>query len=94
MNRERARELLPIIEAFANGEEIQVNSDVLGWTSYTELSFNERAEDYRIKPKPREFWISNFPEGDSRSNHRTVYDGKGPPHRSTQWIKVREIEDL
>lgn len=68
MNRERARELLPIIQAFADGKDIQFrqeddNPEYDGsWLSLPkseELIMTFPADDYeyRIKPKPREWEI-------------------------------------
>lgn len=58
MNRDRAKELLPIITAFANGEEIQCRwSDFPdeNWYSTTLIPAAQdgsRPVEYRIKPKP------------------------------------------
>ena len=68
MNRNRAKELLPIITAFANGEEIQCRNQN---SSESRMVFVEnefpRFEieyyEFRIKPKPREFWINIYPSG-------------------------------
>ena len=57
MNRERAKELLPIIQAFADGEDVQ--SDRIGeryvWRDRDE--FVGTGLHWRIKPKPREWWM-------------------------------------
>ena len=53
MTREKAKELLPIIQAFAEGKSMQrvnslgVRSDVTG-----DVLFYYNPEDYRIKPEP------------------------------------------
>jgi len=66
MNRERAKALLPIIQAFAEGKAIQFRWEGLnGYNSWNDLPEDERmtvtfpAEDYeyRIKPKPMEIWM-------------------------------------
>ncbi len=58
MNRERAKELLPIIEAFANGEEIEEQYEDSEWRELDGwLVADANAYKYRIKPKPREFVI-------------------------------------
>ena len=62
MNRERAKDLLPIIEAFADGKDIQVlyprfsaaAGDTERWADTDDITGKG---DYRIKPVPREFWI-------------------------------------
>ena len=57
MNRLRAKQLLPIIEAFANGEEIECRSnDTREWVTDSEHTWTTYMQ-YRIKPKPREGWI-------------------------------------
>ena len=52
MNRERAKELLPIIQAFADGETIQIEMKPGVWEDLVlkDVSFNDSVE-YRIKPK-------------------------------------------
>ena len=57
MTRENAKALLPTIEAYANGETIQFlarGKDI--WEDLDHPSFLA-GENYRIKPKPREWWI-------------------------------------
>lgn len=58
MTRERCKELLPIIQAFADGKVIQVRAHMEDkWEDADNANFYERNE-YRIKPEPREFWIA------------------------------------
>lgn len=55
MNRQQAKELLPIIKAFAEGKTIQYchgDSDWIDIASYSALSFSDDTSKYRIKPKP------------------------------------------
>ena len=55
MTREEAKELLPIIQAFAEGKIIQYKNFLGEWTDIKEnegLSFICPPSDYRIKPKP------------------------------------------
>jgi len=72
MNRERCKELLPIIQAFAEGKAIQFRLEGLnGDNSWNDLPEDERmtvtfpAEDYeyRIKPEPMEIWVHVFRDG-------------------------------
>ena len=56
MTRKEAKELLPIIHAFANGETIECSSDINSDKWYQvdkddELKFDRPAEFYRIKNK-------------------------------------------
>ena len=54
MNRQQAKELLPIIQAFAEGKAIQsryINGSNT-WLNDNNLSFGDGVE-YRIKPEPK-----------------------------------------
>ena len=59
MTRENAKLLLPIIEAYANGETVQGKCDMAddGWIDLEQPAFEGALGYYRIKPKPREWWI-------------------------------------
>ena len=52
MTREEAKELLPIIQAYAEGKTIQF-LDGGKWLDLCESDFYEPPERYRIKPEPR-----------------------------------------
>ena len=52
MNRDQAKQLLPIIQAFAEGKETQFYSEVLEqWEPLHNPSFSEHPSRYRIKPE-------------------------------------------
>lgn len=57
MNREQAKELLPIIQAFAEGKTIQVKSSDGLWYGREgencEFNFNADPQVYRIKSEPK-----------------------------------------
>ena len=56
MTREQAKELLPIIQAYAEGEIIQYKNFLDEWTDIEEnegLSFICPPSDYRIKSQPK-----------------------------------------
>ena len=85
MNRTRARELLPIIEAFANGEDIQCRCHTdKQWVDFRASEEMECLHDvdYRIKPSPREFYLIKDKNGDWHTTQRR--NPNGP-------IKVREV---
>lgn len=52
MNKERAKELLPIIQAFAEGKTIEYSYDG-NWIEYKNFNFIDKAENYRIKSEPK-----------------------------------------
>ena len=54
MTREEAKELLPIIQAFAEGKVIQFKSSITNeWRDFNEPAFNGLPDNYRIKPEPK-----------------------------------------
>lgn len=56
MNREEEKNLLPIIQAFAEGKKIQYRNHSDEWIDIKEnegLSFISHPSDYRIKPEPK-----------------------------------------
>ena len=91
MDRQRAKELLPIIEAFANGEDIEIECGV-GWIGAAEqIDLSNRviaASEYRIKPKPREFVLEMNTDGTVRN---ILEAGEAPWFDNAVHIKVREV---
>ena len=54
MRREEAKELLPIIQAFAEGKDIQCKDEVKNkWIDTEILELVPLSSKYRIKPKPK-----------------------------------------
>ena len=54
MTREQAKEILPIIQAFAEGKVIEIFDDEIGWAVEKENpKFDLNPKFYRIKPEPK-----------------------------------------
>ena len=53
MDRKKAAELLPIIQAYAEGKVIQINQSFSGWEDSNEPLFNGDPSVYRIKPESK-----------------------------------------
>lgn len=53
MDRQQAKELLPIIQAFAEGKTIQVREDIDWCYLGNETDFDLSPQRYRIKPEPK-----------------------------------------
>ena len=65
MNRQQAKELLPIIQAFAEGKQIEkrdVGSFNCEWKETKLPAFNPAVFDYRIKPEPKYHPFANADE--------------------------------
>ena len=63
MTPERAKELLPVITAFAEGKKIQYRHRgavvMSGWGDADMAVFSDDC-DYRIKPKPRRVFVNEY----------------------------------
>lgn len=94
MNRTEAKDLLPIIQAFAEGKEIEFRSKGFDeeWKKVNEIpGLSYSSFDYRIKPKPKyrpfkdadECWqemLKHQPFGWLREKKRNVYTQIGFMH--------------
>lgn len=60
MNKDNAREYLPLVQALAEGKVIQFNSQYYGWTDTDWIYSEQPVERYRIKPDPREIWVNHY----------------------------------
>lgn len=91
MNRERAKELLPVLEAFVNGDDIQFRpyqynptiEDTPGWSDLPKdervtMTFPCDDYEYRIKPKAHEGFVH-------------IDDFHTGCHGKKDCIKVREV---
>ena len=52
MDRNQAKELLPIIQAFAEGKCVETKTGS-GWVNMKNMSFAGKPKLYRIKPEPK-----------------------------------------
>lgn len=56
MTKETAPQYLPLVQALAEGKTIQKRK-FDKWEDDLFPDWTEAAEDYRIKPEPREYWV-------------------------------------
>ena len=87
MNREETAKAIEVMQAFVDGAEIEVDHPEMGWiVLHDEPSWDWLEVNYRIKPKPREFWLAG--DDNCRDGSWRVVPGSGMGA-----IKVREILD-
>lgn len=58
MNKDNAKDYLPLVQALAEGRVIQIEIDGV-WVDGKEFQFVDKPWEYRIKPEPREIWVVN-----------------------------------
>lgn len=79
MNKDNAKDYLPLVQALVEGKVIQWRSHAGNWEDSRELSDAWGAENYRIKPEPKEIWINFYDSGYIGKPHSTqseAYDAR------------------
>lgn len=61
MNKQNAKDYLPIIQAWAEGKTIQFRQSS-GWKDINEdeVAFALPPHHYRVKPEPQEVWVNKI----------------------------------
>ena len=92
MNRERCKELLPIIQAFAEGKTVQFQQiGMTGWMDDGDDVSFEISGEYRIKPEARVVFLY-----DSKGDPTDVWLGGWPTENTIKQeglVKFREVLD-
>lgn len=84
MNKDTARDYLPLVQALSEGKVIQYkyqkSDKSYEWMDLeSSVDFCMPADFYRIKPEPREVWINRFPDG---HDGLTWYETEEAAHRA------------
>lgn len=62
MNKDNAKDYLPLVQALAEGKVVQQVFEFCNgefrWSDVSELDTSLPADAYRIKPEPREIWVN------------------------------------
>lgn len=103
MTREEAKELLPIIQAFADGKTIEIYDGEWNTIPFEDPHFDCKPSCYRIKPEPKyrpfktkeECWnemLKHQPVGwlKSKKNGRFSYQKNNIGHISYETLIVNE----
>lgn len=90
MNKENAKQFLPLVQALADGKVIQAKQ--FDGTFYDVLApeFNMQPGDYRIKPEPRRIWVNEY-EGAGIA-HKSKEDATTEAHGHAKRIAVEYVE--
>lgn len=77
MNKDNAKDYLPLVQALADGKQIQSQLGLrLEWRDTNHPDFSMSPEQYRIKPEPKEIWMNRYPNG----AHFGPFDSKQDAH--------------
>ncbi len=96
MDRERAKELLPVITAFSEGSDVQWRrSEDSPWQTYagedSSVTFASGGE-YRIKPEPFECWVNVYNDGCICAHSTKKKAKRGTANTSGRTVHMREVE--
>ena len=90
MNQETAKQFLPLVQALADGKQIQMkHSSKDEWLDVDRPSFIGNVTSWRVKPEPRE-WVLHKCSINGITTARGVV-GCGANY--SEYIRVREILD-
>ena len=87
MTKEEVKELLPIMQAFAEGDEIQYRNNYNEWIDVKTgegLCFERDSSCYRIKPEPK---YSPFKSQEECWNEMLK-------HQPLGWLRSKRIKDI
>ena len=91
MNREEMKKMLPIIQAYVDGKEVEYyNEHEDEWVSFDReysffITFYDKPEDYRIKPEPK---YRPFKGTEECWNEMLKHEPFGwLKHQSSEWLK-------
>jgi hypothetical protein len=93
MNREQAKKLLPVIQAFADGKDVQCrDKGCVGWADVDRPVWSY-GMDYRIKPEPREWYMVLDHRGLLVEAYDTLQGANDRRDGGAGWeaIRVREV---
>jgi hypothetical protein len=63
MNKDNAKDYLPLVQALADGKTVQLSDGNGGWIE-GEIDFQYPVSEYRIKSELKEVWITEYPNGE------------------------------
>lgn len=95
MNEDNAKDYLPLVQALAGGKviqaKLQVGMDQFGWRDCEgDISFHGLAENYRIKPEPREIFLALDDEDLAYWDEARARSVAGPDGKVSRYREVIE----
>lgn len=103
MNKDNAKDFLPLVQALAEGKTIQINDgseSLPEWRDLVDVSFSHHRILYRIKPEPREWKASVVTSAAKMKGLATSYENgdlvaydAGDEEMGYEVIRVREVTE-
>lgn len=91
MNKDNARDYLPLVQALADGKPLQVKT-VNGWDDIQSgVSFCYAPEKYRIKPEPKEVWFNQYEHDVTRGPYVSKEEAENYAGNFAKQVRYREV---
>lgn len=92
MNKDTAKDFLPLVQALAEGRVIQIKWSDGQWHDSEHLYFVHERDRYRIKPEPKDIWLNEYPDGfcSAHASERAATDNKGKSGVTRRYREVIE----
>lgn len=93
MNKDNAKDYLPLVQALSEGKVIQGRMAYSGrWEDMPEeFDFSGPAESYRIKPEPREYWSNRYSSGGEVYGYESEESAKNDADPGAIQVRYREV---
>lgn len=92
MNKDNAKEYLPLVQALADGKTIQFKSYISSeWLDASTPTFTEPAFMYRIKPEPIELYLWYHVQSGSTCDVKSTDKEIDWTSQGFRKIKVKEV---
>lgn len=90
MNKDTAKDYLPLVQALAEGMIIE-HKGRAGWYTVDEPSFDFPPEQYRIKPEPKEAWFNRYEHGEIHGPYASREDAEHCAGNFATQVRYREV---
>lgn len=91
MNKFDAKDYLPLVQALVDGKTIQYKLGENSWSTGGEVDFTLPANQYRIKPEPKEIYMNRYESGDEIGAYFSLELAKSCANPGATQILYREV---
>lgn len=92
MNKDTAKDFLPLVQAMADGKTIQLKHARSGWTDVKVMATYIEPDNYRIKPEPREVYVIFNTDGVVINTWRKEENAVDQISRNPGWTYKKFVE--
>lgn len=100
MNKDNARDYLPLVQALAEGKTIQYRLEDGEWADVPQPIFHDEVRSYRIKPEPKKISLSIALHNDDSGYWAELVQGEtiterqrfARPNSFVKWLDHLEYE--